>query len=155
MQPNFEAIRKRIDNMPLSSDLKSDLFDGIETCQQFSVMQFFLLFFYINAFYHPLMIGATIISLQSCVPDKMYGNIPAIKELIRPTTFFKCFKGKKIEACMKKDLREKFGSLLTGVTSNIRSQLKAFESEMEGMDRAQSIFNMVYGFDMDNGDGFF
>ena len=56
---------------------------------------------------------------------------------------------------MKKDLREKFGSLLTGVTSNIRSQLKAFESEMEGMDRAQSIFNMVYGFDMDNGDGFF
>ena len=45
MQPNFEAIRKRIDNMPLSSDLKSDLFDGIETCQQFSVMQFFLLFF--------------------------------------------------------------------------------------------------------------
>ncbi len=37
MQPNFEAIRERIDKMPLTSELKTDFFEGIETCKEFSV----------------------------------------------------------------------------------------------------------------------
>ncbi len=87
----------------------------------------------------------------------MYGNVPVMKDLVKPLSFFKCFKGRKIEACMKKDLRDKFGSLLSGITSNIRSQLNSptTSGETDGMDKVQSIFNMVYGFDMDNTDGFF
>lgn len=50
MQPNYSNIRKRIDNLPVTAELKADLIDGIETCQQFTVRVFLCshFFFLVN-----------------------------------------------------------------------------------------------------------
>lgn len=58
---------------------------------------------------------------------------------------------------MKKDLREKFGGLLTGISANEDKQMKEQSSpRQDRKENIESIFNMVYGFDMDApSDGFF
>ncbi|XP_046643037.1 uncharacterized protein LOC124328337 [Daphnia pulicaria] len=119
MQPLYDNIRKRIDDLPVTAQLKTDLIEGIETCQQFS----------------------------SCMPVKTFGDIPILRDIVKPYTFFKCFKGKKIEACMKKDMREKFLSLLSGASSGRAKQSREYGAS-EKEESIESIFNMVYGFDM-------
>uniref|UniRef100_A0A0P6DJ49 Uncharacterized protein n=2 Tax=Daphnia magna TaxID=35525 RepID=A0A0P6DJ49_9CRUS len=121
MQPNYSNIRKRIDNLPVTAELKADLIDGIETCQQFT----------------------------SCIPTKTYSDIPVLREMVTPYAFFKCFKGRKIEACMKKDLREKFVSLLTGLPASRGKQMRD-ETASEVQANMDGVFNMIYGFDMNS-----
>jgi hypothetical protein len=86
-------------------------------------------------------------SQQSCMPVKTFGDIPILRDIVKPYTFFKCFKGKKIEACMKKDMREKFLSLLSGASSGRAKQSREYGAS-EKEESIESIFNMVYGFDM-------
>lgn len=81
------------------------------------------------------------------MPAKTFGDVPILKDIVKPYTFFKCFKGKKIEACMKKDLREKFVALLTGSSSRGK-QSREYDAASEKQESMESIFNMVYGFDM-------
>lgn len=38
MQLNYDNIRKRVDDLPVTAELKADLIDGIESCQQFTVI---------------------------------------------------------------------------------------------------------------------
>lgn len=68
-----------------------------------------------------------------------------MKDIATPYAFFKCFKGRKIEACMKKDLREKFLALLSGVPSSRAKQMRD-DSVSEVQQNVEGIFNMVYGF---------
>lgn len=42
MEPNFEQITQRIGNLPVSNELKSDIQEGLQFCQKFSVSTFFL-----------------------------------------------------------------------------------------------------------------
>lgn len=49
MQPNYSNIRKRIDNLPVTAELKADLIDGIETCQQFTVRVFLCSHFFCSS----------------------------------------------------------------------------------------------------------
>ncbi len=86
-------------------------------------------------------------SQQSCMPVKTFGDIPILRDIVKPYTFFKCFKGKKIEACMKKDMRQKFLALLTGASSGRAKQSREYDAS-EKEENIESIFNMVYGFDM-------
>lgn len=38
MQPQYDNIRKRIDDLPVNAELKTDLIESVEVCQQFSVI---------------------------------------------------------------------------------------------------------------------
>lgn len=38
LEPNYEQITQRIANLPVSSELKGDIQDGLQFCQKFSVL---------------------------------------------------------------------------------------------------------------------
>ncbi|XP_072935624.1 uncharacterized protein [Epargyreus clarus] len=80
LEPNYEQITQRISNLPVSSELKGDIQDGLQFCQKFS----------------------------QCVPDIKRDVAPLSQELIKPMFFFRCYKHKKLEACIMKDIRERF-----------------------------------------------
>ncbi|XP_063547428.1 uncharacterized protein LOC134754894 [Cydia strobilella] len=82
LEPNYEQITQRIANLPVSSELKGDIQDGLQFCQKFS----------------------------QCVPDTKRDVAPLSQELIKPMFFFRCYKHKKLEACIMKDIRERFTS---------------------------------------------
>ncbi|CAG9136408.1 unnamed protein product [Plutella xylostella] len=82
LEPNYEKITSRISNLPVSSELKGDIQDGLQFCQKFS----------------------------QCVPDMKRNVAPLSQELVKPMFFFRCYKHKKLEACIMKDIRERFTS---------------------------------------------
>ncbi|VEN60864.1 unnamed protein product [Callosobruchus maculatus] len=119
-EPNFARINERINNLPISEELRKDMLDGVSFCQQFS----------------------------QCVPDMKKEKSPLSRDFVRPMFFFKCYKHKKLEACIMKDMREKF----SGVGE------EDFESDLDlrrtGRSRkfgeadkeAEDLSNMVYEF---------
>ncbi|XP_013148430.1 PREDICTED: uncharacterized protein LOC106111008 [Papilio polytes] len=67
---------------PYTTALKTDIQDGLQFCQKFS----------------------------QCVPEIKRDVAPLSQELIKPMFFFRCYKHKKLEACIMKDIRERFTS---------------------------------------------
>ncbi|XP_014354759.2 uncharacterized protein LOC106707832 isoform X1 [Papilio machaon] len=82
LEPNYEQITQRINNLPVPTALKTDIQDGLQFCQKFS----------------------------QCVPEIKRDVAPLSQELIKPMFFFRCYKHKKLEACIMKDIRERFTS---------------------------------------------
>ncbi|XP_050302907.1 uncharacterized protein LOC126740777 [Anthonomus grandis grandis] len=80
LEPNYSKISERIANLPVEEELRKDMQDGVTYCQQFS----------------------------QCVPEVKNEKSPLSRELIRPMFFFKCYKHKKLEACVMKDVRKKY-----------------------------------------------
>lgn len=68
-------------------------------------------------------------------------------ELAQPMTFFKCFKGKKLEACMKKDLRERFGQFFDDELMTMSRHFMG-EDEKRPFGNRDNMFDMLYGFDV-------
>lgn len=135
LEPNFSKISQRIGNLPVNEELKRDMQDGVSFCQQFS----------------------------QCVPEVKKDKSPLSRELIRPMFFFKCYKHKKLEACIMKDVREKYAGVTeddfesgdvelrrTGRQSKA-SKLDSQEKEID--DLAGSMYEFLYasdsGFDVD------
>merc|ERR550517_1691209 len=65
-------------------------------------------------------------------------------------TFFKCFKGKKLEACMKKDLRERFGQFFDDELMTMSRHFMG-EDEKRPFGNRDNMFDMLYGFDVGDG----
>ncbi|XP_059479392.1 uncharacterized protein LOC132199035 isoform X2 [Neocloeon triangulifer] len=80
LQPNFSGIVSRIQRLPLPAELKSDMTDAVHFCQKFS----------------------------QCVPEPDETKMQVSAEFTKPMLFFKCYKQKKLEACVLKDVRERF-----------------------------------------------
>ncbi|CAB3221017.1 unnamed protein product [Arctia plantaginis] len=80
MEPNYEQITQRISNLPVSNELKSDIQEGLQFCHKFS----------------------------QCVPEDKRDIVPRPQEQIRAIFFFRCYKHKKLEACIMKDINEHF-----------------------------------------------
>lgn len=119
MQPDYDSIKGRIQECPMDSAVKADLLEGVDTCKDFS----------------------------QCVPIKKMSSIPILKDLARPCAFMECLKRRKIEACMKKDLREKVDSLLgtaDWATARQSEELEDGRPQTEEID----MFNTVFGFDI-------
>ncbi|KAK9879761.1 hypothetical protein WA026_006823 [Henosepilachna vigintioctopunctata] len=124
LEPNYAKISERISNLPVSEELKKDIQDGVEFCQQFS----------------------------QCVPEIKKESFLLSRELIRPMFFFKCYKHKKLEACVMKDVREKY----VGVSDDeldedveIRRQGKSAqdgnEAEIDAL--ATNVYEFLYASD--------
>ncbi|XP_018571112.1 uncharacterized protein LOC108910840 isoform X2 [Anoplophora glabripennis] len=130
-EPNYVKISERISNLPVSEELRRDMQDGVTFCQQFS----------------------------QCVPEVKKDKLILSRELMRPMFFFKCYKHKKLEACIMKDLRQKYGNVdeeeLEDDDLEIRRQGKDMKltSTKEIDELAASVYEFLYsgdgGFDID------
>ncbi|XP_066155467.1 uncharacterized protein [Euwallacea fornicatus] len=130
LEPNFNKISQRIGNLPVDDELKRDMQDGVTFCQQFS----------------------------QCVPDIKKDKSPLSRELIRPMFFFKCYKHKKLEACIMKDVREKYAGVsdddFEGSDVELRRTGRKMDSQEKEIDTlAASMYEFLYasdsGFDID------
>ncbi|XP_044266373.1 uncharacterized protein LOC123012485 isoform X1 [Tribolium madens] len=123
LEPNFLRISERISALPVGEELKRDMQDGVTFCQQFS----------------------------QCVPDVKKDKSPLSRELIRPMFFFKCYKHKKLEACIMKDVREKYAGVADDEFDNdveLRRTGKALDvtkSQEEVDELATSMYEFLYG----------
>jgi len=123
LEPNYDRISERIGNLPVGDELKRDMQDGVVFCQQFS----------------------------QCVPEVKKEKSPLSRELIRPMFFFKCYKHKKLEACIMKDVREKYSGVseddFEGDIEFRRTGrgMKLQENEID--DLANSMYEFLYGSD--------
>ncbi|XP_060517912.1 uncharacterized protein LOC132696847 isoform X2 [Cylas formicarius] len=132
LEPNFNRITERIGNLPVDEELKHDMQDGLHFCQQFS----------------------------QCVPEIKKEKSPLSRELIRPMFFFKCYKHKKLEACIMKDVRDKYAGVSDDeldADMELRRQSKSTklpsDKEKEIEDLTASMYEFLYasdgGFDID------
>ncbi|KAH0807394.1 hypothetical protein GEV33_015397 [Tenebrio molitor] len=127
LEPNYHKISERISTLPVSDELKRDMQEGVTFCQQFS----------------------------QCVPDVKRDKSPLSRELIRPMFFFKCYKHKKLEACIMKDVREKYAGVTDEEFDNdveLRRTGKAVnqsKSEKEINELVSSIFPNLQGKDFE------
>ncbi|XP_021934352.1 uncharacterized protein LOC110836930 [Zootermopsis nevadensis] len=80
LEPNFEKISERINRLPIGEELKKDMVDGVQFCKQFA----------------------------QCVPETGKDKFQLSRELVKPMFFFRCYKHKKLEACIMKDVRERY-----------------------------------------------
>ena len=76
--------------------------------------------------------------------------MPMFQELAKPVVFFNCFKGKKLAACMKKDLRQMYGNDVDEGIAMAREFATNAQSGQTAEADPASIFSMIYGFDVGN-----
>jgi len=82
---DYDSIKQRISALPLGSEIKSDMQEGMGQCKDFS----------------------------SCMPDSMFENSPITAGFGKQMAFFKCMKTVKLESCMKQEFREEYYPMLT------------------------------------------
>merc|ERR1711976_7760 len=79
-QIDVEGVKKMFKSLPgIDFMLKEDMVKSVDTCAK----------------------------MAQCMPVEEYAGVPVGKDLVPAMMFVHCCKGKKIEACVKKDLREK------------------------------------------------
>ncbi|XP_022192171.2 uncharacterized protein LOC111050194 isoform X2 [Nilaparvata lugens] len=125
LEPAYEKMVERINRLPVADDLKRDMTDGVEFCKQFS----------------------------QCVPDERKDKLA--REMVRPMFFFRCYKHKKLEACIMKDVRDRYtateemseDTLPSGVGAEMRSMRnqkdKSHQLDENSMEAA--IYEFLYG----------
>nr|XP_022914468.1 uncharacterized protein LOC111424959 [Onthophagus taurus] len=122
LEPNYDKIIKRIENLPVPKELRQDIHDGITYCQQFS----------------------------QCIPEPKNTASPLSRELSKPMLFFKCYKYKKLEACVMKDVREKITNLnddddLDG--DNSKREGKKLKLDEDDGEISSNLYDFLYGID--------
>lgn len=80
LEPTYEKIIDKINSLAIHDELKSDIIGGIDFCKQFS----------------------------QCIPESANERSPFSNALMKPMFFFRCYKHKKLEACIMKDIRERY-----------------------------------------------
>ncbi|XP_047108232.1 uncharacterized protein LOC124777023 [Schistocerca piceifrons] len=126
LEPNYAKITERINQLPINDELKKDMVDGVEYCKQFS----------------------------QCVPETKRDKLPLSRELAKPMFFFRCYKHKKLEACVMKDVRERYSQNddMSDVDSMSGGELRSFSSAQEVdrddyEDMALAMYEFMYGGD--------
>ncbi|KAK5645900.1 hypothetical protein RI129_004364 [Pyrocoelia pectoralis] len=123
LEPNYAKISERVSRLPIQDELRSDIQEGLTFCQQFS----------------------------QCVPEVNKEKSPLSKEFFRPMFFFKCYKYKKMEACVMKDVREKNSGFqdddFDGADMDIQRNAKSMRDEDDEDDLGSSVYEYLYGSD--------
>lgn len=147
LEPNYAKISQRITALPVAEGLRRDIQDGVNYCQQFSVnLKIHYIFLVIIRFY-----------LQQCVPEPKKEASLLSRELTKPMLFFKCYKYKKLEACIMKDIKDKISTISEEDLDNdaeLRRTGKSIKYEDSTNELAASMYDFLYGvdngFEMDN-----
>ncbi|KAJ1523547.1 hypothetical protein ONE63_001395 [Megalurothrips usitatus] len=132
LEPDFERIAARISRLPVTSELRRDMLEGVQFCRQFS----------------------------QCIPDSRRDRFMLSGELLRPMFFFRCYKHKKLEACIMKDVRERYhqAAVDDNLLPNTRAMdLDAAAAAVDGGEdhMAAAVYEFLYGGDNLDADPFF
>ncbi|XP_052121281.1 uncharacterized protein LOC113215864 [Frankliniella occidentalis] len=138
LEPDFDRIAARIGRLPVPTELRRDMQDGVQFCRQFS----------------------------QCIPDSRRDKFMLSGELLRPMFFFRCYKHKKLEACIMKDVRERYQQAAQGgVDDNLLPNTRAMDLDRDaeqrggdGLDEdhmAAAVYEFLYGGDNLDSDPFF
>ncbi|KAB0798692.1 hypothetical protein PPYR_09685 [Photinus pyralis] len=124
LEPNYAKITERISRLPIQEELRNDIQEGLTFCQQFS----------------------------QCIPEVNKEKSPLSKEFFRPMFFFKCYKYKKMEACVMKDIREKYSGFqdedFDGTDMDIQRNARSMRNdEKDEDDLGSSVYEYLYGGD--------
>lgn len=79
--------------------------------------------------------------LQQCVPETRKDKFQLSKELLRPMFFFRCYKHKKLESCIMKDVRERFSQSASDDNPMNNELQRSFKNN----DLASAMFEFMYG----------
>lgn len=79
LEPTYDKIIAKIRSLQVQEELKNDIIDGVDFCKQFA----------------------------QCIPESTNDKSPFSNALMKPMFFFRCYKHKKLEACIMKDVRER------------------------------------------------
>ncbi|XP_059092413.1 uncharacterized protein LOC131887755 isoform X2 [Tigriopus californicus] len=79
-----DSLKANIQKMPLDEIMKAELVQSVDTCAKFS----------------------------SCLPLEEFETVPIAKTVAPAVLFVNCLKGKRIEVCIKKDLRDRLRDLI-------------------------------------------
>ncbi|XP_065212218.1 uncharacterized protein LOC135839893 [Planococcus citri] len=124
LEPDYQKIIERVKKLSIPDDLKSEMTDSVEYCRQFSL----------------------------CVPEESKDKFS--RDMVKPMFFFRCYKHKKMEACIIKDIKDRYSSdevddNMIGMERNDRSK-----HEFDNNDFAElAIYEFLYGadgFDIDD-----
>ncbi|XKL60271.1 hypothetical protein PGB90_001287 [Kerria lacca] len=119
LEPDYEKIINRIKKLSIANELKSEMIDGVQYCKQFS----------------------------SCVPDDSKDKLS--REMVKPIFFFRCYKHKKMEACIMKDIKDRYSNdesdyNVIGIERNDRSSQELNSNDVTEL----SLYEFLFG----NGD---
>ncbi|KAJ4427646.1 hypothetical protein ANN_25294, partial [Periplaneta americana] len=99
-----------------------------------------------------LAMEATLCASSQCVPETRKDRFQLSRELVKPMFFFRCYKHKKLEACIMKDVRERYtpGDDMPGADDdNIGSgelrSLSWTNSKPDNEDMATAVYEFLYG----------
>jgi hypothetical protein len=91
-----QGIKAELAEMEVDPIMRAELVKAVDTCQKFS----------------------------SCLPLDEFENVPVGKEIAPAIMFINCLRGKKIEACVKNDLRQRFMQFVQ-VGLNVESPIQS------------------------------
>lgn len=86
-----------------------------------------------------------------CIPESQSEKSPFSSALMKPMFFFRCYKHKKLEACIMKDVRDRFTGLSEdnfdeseilrrGKSAQFQNEVPISKEELEA-----TIFDLLYG----------
>ena len=79
--------------------------------------------------------------------------MPMVQQFAESFTFMRCFRGKQLGSCMKKDLLEKLGYYPDPTVMQFRSFAQEKPNQTPESD-AMELFSAVYGFDTSDNEYF-
>lgn len=134
LEPTYDKIIEKINSLDIQDELKKDIEDGIDFCKQFS----------------------------QCIPESPNDKSPFSNVLMKPMFFFRCYKHKKLEACILKDVRERFAGVAEDSIDNIPDQelfRRAKSLKVDKKDKVTSseeltsdVFDFLFGNESDLND---
>ncbi|KAK6641987.1 hypothetical protein RUM44_013710 [Polyplax serrata] len=111
LEPNFVRITERVSKLSIDEELKQDMLDGIKFCKQFS----------------------------QCIPETKRESSQLSRDLLRPMFFFRCYKHKKLESCIMKDIRERVSQTSVELNNEVRRSFN------KNSDIVGPIFDSLFG----------
>lgn len=129
LEPTYEKIIQKINSLAIQDELKTDIVEGIDFCKQFS----------------------------QCIPESTNERSPFSNALMKPMFFFRCYKHKKLEACIMKDVRDRFTTMSEDNFDTVQENSDLFRraknrnlneiksSEEKTDDLTATVFELLYG----------
>ncbi|KAL1132218.1 hypothetical protein AAG570_010175 [Ranatra chinensis] len=117
LEPDYARMIERIGRLPVNDELKRDMTDGVNFCKQFS----------------------------QCLPDD--GRDKVVSEMVRPMFFFRCYKHKKLEACIMKDVRDRYTPTDEFNEDNISGNENRVGKEFPEDNMNTALYEFIYGDD--------
>lgn len=127
LEPTYDKIVQKINSLQIQDELKRDIEEGVDFCKQFS----------------------------QCIPESQNEKSPFSNVLMKPMFFFRCYKHKKLEACIMKDVRDRYSGLSEDSLDHIQDNEYFRRGKSADVDKSMeeeksdevssTVFDILYG----------